>query len=110
MSKKINIKDRQVTIERHVQRQMSWCRRRFPEGTLVSYISFKIDYVPSKINNVGLVVGYGWKDLSSTLYLRVLTDAGVSLIAPNSAKSIQKPFRKIVEKSDTARYLSCSGD
>ena len=102
MSKKISVKDKQVAIDRQMQRQLSWCRRKFPAGTLISFVSFKIDYTASKINNVGLVVGYGRKDLSSTLYLRVMTDSGISLIAPNAAKSIQKPYRKIIEKASLA--------
>ena len=99
MTKKVRIKDRHTSIKRHMQRQLSWCRRKFPEGTLVSFIRFSIDYEPGKINNIGLVVGYASKDLSSTVYLRVMTVTGTVLISPNAAKSIQKPFRKIIEKA-----------
>jgi len=109
MSKKINVKDKNSTVDKHIQRQISWCKRKFPEGTLISYIRFKADYDASKIHNIGLVVGYGMKPNALTVYLRVASDTGVNLIPPNSATSVQKPFGKIIEKADMSGYLSCSG-
>ena len=95
MSRKVVVKDKNKVMDKYTKRQLSWCKRNYPAGTLIKFIKLSLEKGTGNYNSrVGIVVGYEKKELSSTLYLKVLSCKGIFFVAPNAAKSLQRLFLK----------------
>jgi len=73
-------------MEKKHKRQLSWCRRYYPIGSLIEYKLYdnKIKYA--------IVVDYFYENLGMNLYLKVIDSNGYKNINPGNAKRLQKLY------------------
>ena len=79
-----------MNYEKEYQRQLAWCKKNFPIGSLVSWFPMRVGttYYRDKIN-YGVISGYRYESLGKNLYLKLLSTSGEKVVNPGEVKLVQ---------------------
>ena len=79
-------------MNKKYKRQLSWCKRHYPIGSLVKY-NTRGGYPLCDIEvKYSIVVGYFYENLGMSMYLKVIESGGYKMVNPGNAKRLQRLY------------------